>query len=88
MVLLAHNYKLFSNYIISVVLGNVIHIGSAYQATCPELISSCTPCPASVPEKALLVWKPEPHISDVSLENYITLAKEKYGYVYYVLDSN
>ncbi|XP_022652948.1 REST corepressor 2-like isoform X1 [Varroa jacobsoni] len=60
--------------------GNVIHIGSAYQATCPELISSCTPCPASVPEKALLVWKPEPHISDVSLENYITLAKEKYGY--------
>ncbi|XP_022652921.1 REST corepressor 3-like isoform X2 [Varroa destructor] len=59
---------------------NVIHIGSAYQATCPELISSGTPCPAGVPDKALLVWKPEAHISDSSLETYITLAKEKYGY--------
>ncbi|OQR77728.1 REST corepressor 2-like [Tropilaelaps mercedesae] len=60
--------------------GNVIHIGSAYQASCPELISSAAPCPTSVPEKALLIWKPEAHLSDASLETYITLAKEKYGY--------
>lgn len=36
--------------------------------------------PEQCPERALLVWSPCPSISNLKLDEYIQLSKEKYGY--------
>lgn len=38
------------------------------------------PQPEVYPDKALLVWSPAQEIPESKLEEYITLAKERYGY--------
>ncbi|XP_076312771.1 REST corepressor 1-like isoform X2 [Tachypleus tridentatus] len=57
-----------------------MRIGEDYQACVPEFPVSLAPCPEYVPERALLVWSPCPEIPDNKLDEYIILAKEKYGY--------
>lgn len=57
-----------------------MRVGNDYQAMVPDIISATEPCPDFTPERALLVWSPCSDISDIKLDDYITLAKEKYGY--------
>ncbi|KAM7288222.1 REST corepressor 3 [Ixodes scapularis] len=57
-----------------------MRVGNDYQASVPDIISATEPCPEFTPERALLVWSPCSDISDMKLDEYITLAKEKYGY--------
>lgn len=39
-----------------------------------------SPRPDNYPDKALLVWAPARDIPDLKLDEYINLAKERYGY--------
>lgn len=57
-----------------------IRVGRDYQAVCPELTPDKDRNPETLPEKALLVWAPTKDIPDNKLEDYITVAKEKYNY--------
>ncbi|XP_076306389.1 REST corepressor 1-like isoform X1 [Tachypleus tridentatus] len=57
-----------------------MRVGEDYQAHVPDFPVSIGPCPEFAPERALLVWSPCPEISDNKLDEYIILAKEKYGY--------
>ncbi|XP_058448258.1 REST corepressor isoform X1 [Malaya genurostris] len=57
-----------------------IRVGRDYQAVCPELIPSIDRKPENLNDRALLVWSPTKEIPDIKLEEYITVAKEKYGY--------
>ncbi|CAK1543025.1 unnamed protein product [Leptosia nina] len=57
-----------------------IRVGRDYQAICPELVPEETRKPDALAERALLVWSPTADISDTKLDEYITTAKEKYGY--------
>ncbi|XP_018322383.1 REST corepressor 1 isoform X2 [Agrilus planipennis] len=57
-----------------------IRVGRDYQAVCPEIIPEPLRKPELVADRALLVWSPTTDIPDSKLEDYITLAKEKYGY--------
>ncbi|XP_064485011.1 REST corepressor 3-like isoform X2 [Ornithodoros turicata] len=57
-----------------------MRVGDDYQASVPEIISATEACPDFAPERALLVWSPCSEIPDGRLNEYITLAKEKYGY--------
>ncbi|CAH0393659.1 unnamed protein product [Bemisia tabaci] len=59
-----------------------IRVGRDYQAVVPE----CTPAAErerrleQCSDRALLVWAPSSNICDNKLDEYISLAKEKYGY--------
>ncbi|XP_053697366.1 REST corepressor [Sabethes cyaneus] len=57
-----------------------IRVGRDYQAVCPELIPAPERKPENLNDRALLVWSPTKEIPDNKLEEYITVAKEKYGY--------
>lgn len=57
-----------------------MRVGDDYQALVPDIVSATEACPEFAPERALLVWSPCSEISDGRLDEYITLAKEKYGY--------
>ncbi|XP_022826621.1 REST corepressor isoform X3 [Spodoptera litura] len=57
-----------------------IRVGRDYQAVCPELEPVEQRRPELISDRALLVWSPTCDISDVKLDEYITTAKEKYGY--------
>ncbi|GBP90146.1 REST corepressor [Eumeta japonica] len=57
-----------------------IRVGRDYQAVCPELEPIDQRRPELIADRALLVWSPTSDISDTKLDEYITIAKEKYGY--------
>lgn len=57
-----------------------IRVGRDYQAVCPELEPVEQRRPEMISDRALLVWSPTSDISDIKLDEYITTAKEKYGY--------
>uniref|UniRef100_A0A182N535 REST corepressor n=1 Tax=Anopheles dirus TaxID=7168 RepID=A0A182N535_9DIPT len=57
-----------------------IRVGRDYQAVCPELVAPNDRKPEQLNDRALLVWSPTKEIPDIKLEEYITVAKEKYGY--------
>uniref|UniRef100_A0A1B0GKG5 Dna-binding protein n=1 Tax=Lutzomyia longipalpis TaxID=7200 RepID=A0A1B0GKG5_LUTLO len=57
-----------------------IRVGRDYQAVCPELINPMERKVDQLNDRALLVWSPTKEIPDAKLEEYITVAKEKYGY--------
>lgn len=57
-----------------------IRVGRDYQAVCPDLIPAPERKPETLNDRALLVWSPTKEIPDPKLEEYITVAKEKYGY--------
>ncbi|XP_037802218.1 REST corepressor 1-like isoform X1 [Penaeus monodon] len=57
-----------------------MRVGKAYQAEIPNMLPSQERRPEQCPERALLVWAPKLEINEESLEQYIWLAKDKYGY--------
>lgn len=57
-----------------------IRVGRDYQAVCPELIPAPERKPEMMNDRALLVWSPTKDIPEMKLEEYISVAKEKYGY--------
>ncbi|XP_027237565.2 REST corepressor 2 isoform X2 [Penaeus vannamei] len=57
-----------------------MRVGKAYQAEIPSMLPSQERRPEQCPERALLVWAPKLEINEESLEQYIWLAKDKYGY--------
>ncbi|XP_065363353.1 REST corepressor isoform X1 [Calliphora vicina] len=57
-----------------------IRVGRDYQAVCPPLIAEPDRKPEVLNDRALLVWSPTKDIPDTKLEEYISVAKEKYGY--------
>ncbi|XP_066152955.1 REST corepressor 1-like isoform X1 [Euwallacea fornicatus] len=57
-----------------------IRVGRDFQATCPELQPEAQRKPELLADRALLVWSPTEAIADSKLEDYIVLAKDKYGY--------
>ncbi|XP_072935684.1 REST corepressor 1 isoform X1 [Epargyreus clarus] len=57
-----------------------IRVGRDYQAVCPELEPVEQRKPDLISDRALLVWSPTSDILDSKLDEYITTAKEKYGY--------
>ncbi|GLV35837.1 CoRest [Carabus blaptoides fortunei] len=57
-----------------------IRVGKDYQAVCPDLQPVSSRRPDQLADRALLVWSPTVDISEQKLDEYITLAKEKYGY--------
>lgn len=57
-----------------------IRVGRDYQAVCPELQPEAQRKPELLADRALLVWSPTDSIPDSKLEDYIVLAKDKYGY--------
>lgn len=54
-----------------------IRVGKDYQVAVPEMSSKLT---ETYPDKALLVWSPAKEIPETSLDEYIELAKDRYGY--------
>lgn len=54
-----------------------IRVGKDYQVIVPEKLAQRQD---PYPDKALLVWSPARMIADDQLEEYINLAKERYGY--------
>ncbi|XP_053950169.1 REST corepressor isoform X3 [Anastrepha ludens] len=57
-----------------------IRVGRDYQAVCPPLVPENERKPEGLNDRALLVWSPTREIPDAKLEEYISVAKEKYGY--------
>ncbi|XP_034947455.1 REST corepressor 3 isoform X2 [Chelonus insularis] len=57
-----------------------IRVGRDYQVIVPELIPVNERRLDKCPDRALLVWSPTTDIPDQKLDEYIILAKEKYGY--------
>lgn len=57
-----------------------IRVGREYQAVPPPFIPKPERRPEQCPERALLVWSPSAHISGQKLDEFIQVAKEKYGY--------
>ncbi|XP_063230264.1 REST corepressor 1 isoform X2 [Bacillus rossius redtenbacheri] len=60
--------------------GEKIRVGRDFQAIVPECIPVNERRPEQCSERALLVWSPTNDIPDQKLDEYISLAKEKYGY--------
>ncbi|XP_018014028.1 REST corepressor 1 [Hyalella azteca] len=55
-------------------------VGKAYQAEIPELLHSSDEQLERCPERAQLVWAPNSSLYEHQLEEYLWLAKDKYGY--------
>lgn len=60
--------------------GEKIRVGREYQAVIPPLVPVSERKLDQCPDRALLVWSPTNSIPDQSLDMYINIAKEKYGY--------
>lgn len=65
---------------VSFLVAEKIRVGKDYQTICPDLIPVTDRKPEILNDRALLVWSPTSDIPDNKLEEYITVAKEKYGY--------
>lgn len=59
---------------------NGMRVGKSYQAEVPSILPLGERRPEQCPERALLVWAPKSDLNEGSLEHYIWLAKDKYGY--------
>ncbi|XP_029158352.1 REST corepressor 3 isoform X2 [Nylanderia fulva] len=57
-----------------------IRVGRDYQVVVPEFVPVNERRLDQCPDRALLVWSPTTDIPDQKLDEYIILAKEKYGY--------
>ena len=57
-----------------------IRVGRDYQAVPPPFIPKTERRPDQCPERALLVWSPSTTISNQKLDEFVQVAKEKYGY--------
>lgn len=57
-----------------------IRVGRDYQAVIPKLLVLPKNRRERLNKKALLVWSPTDTISEIKLNEYILLSKEKYGY--------
>ncbi|XP_031638495.1 REST corepressor isoform X2 [Contarinia nasturtii] len=57
-----------------------IRVGKDYQTTCPDFIPPQDRKLESLNDRALLVWSPTKDIPDNKLEDYISVAKERFGY--------
>lgn len=57
-----------------------IRVGRDYQAVPPPYIPVSERRPEQCAERALLVWSPSSHIVNQKLDEFIQVAKEKYGY--------
>lgn len=57
-----------------------IRVGRDYQVVCPDLVPVPERKPENLNDRALLVWSPTKDIPESKLEEYISVAKEKYGY--------
>ncbi|XP_043515313.1 REST corepressor 3 isoform X2 [Frieseomelitta varia] len=57
-----------------------IRVGRDYQVIVPEFVPVSERRLDQCPDRALLVWSPTTDIPDQKLDEYIILAKEKYGY--------
>ncbi|XP_042239786.1 REST corepressor 1-like isoform X1 [Homarus americanus] len=61
-----------------------MRVGKAFQAEIPSMLPSHERRPEQCPERALLVWAPKLELNEesreYSFEQYIWLAKDKYGY--------
>jgi len=57
-----------------------IRVGKDYQVITPNWVPPEQRRPEQCPERALLVWSPNPAISQSKLDEYIQVSKEKYGY--------
>uniref|UniRef100_A0A6A7G242 REST corepressor n=2 Tax=Hirondellea gigas TaxID=1518452 RepID=A0A6A7G242_9CRUS len=55
-------------------------VGKAYQADIPDFQQSSDEQLERCPERALLVWAPNSTLTEQQLEEYLWLAKDKYGY--------
>lgn len=63
-----------------VLFAEKIRIGKDYQATIPTLLKINDPIEIDCKEKAYLVWSPVDSNLDSKVDEYISLAKEKFGY--------
>merc|ERR1712226_119087 len=57
-----------------------IRVGRDFQVITPNWVPPEQRRPEQCPERALLVWSPNPSISQSKLDEYIQVSKEKYGY--------
>jgi len=57
-----------------------IRVGRDYQAVPPPFIPASERRPEQCAERALLVWSPATHVAGQKLDEFIQVAKEKYGY--------
>jgi len=57
-----------------------IRVGRDYQAVPPPFIPKTERRPEQCAERALLVWSPSQNIQNTKLDEFIQVAKEKYGY--------
>ncbi|XP_076046279.1 REST corepressor 1-like isoform X2 [Oratosquilla oratoria] len=57
-----------------------MRVGKAYQAEIPPILPPNERRPEQCPERALLVWAPSFSVNEQKLEEYIWLAKDKFGY--------
>lgn len=73
------NFLPFLVFILTIYLEK-IRVGRDYQTVCPDLIPVSERKLETLNDRALLVWSPTKDIPDSKLEEYITVAKEKYGY--------
>lgn len=60
--------------------GAKIRVGKDYQVITPNWVPPEQRRAEQCPERALLVWSPNPAISQTKLDQYIQVSKEKYGY--------
>lgn len=57
-----------------------IRVGKDFQTVCPDFIPLQDRKLESLNDRALLVWSPTKDIPDNKLEEYINVAKERFGY--------
>lgn len=57
-----------------------IRVGKDFQTVCPDFIPPQDRKLESLNDRALLVWSPTKDIPDNKLEEYISVAKERFGY--------
>ncbi|CAH0554937.1 unnamed protein product [Brassicogethes aeneus] len=67
---------MFSDEIINSEI-NRIRVGKSFQVKCPEIETTSR---ESIKDKDLLIWKPSIDIPEEKLDDYISQAKNKYGY--------
>ncbi|KAM3857731.1 REST corepressor 2 [Diretmus argenteus] len=59
---------------------SMIRVGGDYQAQIPEFKPDSPTRYNEKEQRSMLVWRPNSHISDAMLDEYILMAKEKHGY--------
>jgi len=57
-----------------------IRVGKDYQVSPPDFIPPEKRRPELLVDRALLVWEPSSTLSNAKIDEYVQLAKEKYGY--------